>query len=220
MVDCVVLSGGVDSSVALYLAAANGGELRSLTFDYGQRHRKEIESARVLSYEIGAENRVISLSGLLSGSSLIAGAPEPVPDGHYADPSMKATIVNGRNLMFASAAISACQPGDTLWFGVHAGDRFVYPDCRPEFWDRLQGLARDAYGVDIHTPFLDDTKAEIVKVGAESGVPFDLTWSCYKGGDLHCGTCGTCVERAEAFHLAEVPDPTEYADSDFWKGQV
>jgi 7-cyano-7-deazaguanine synthase len=220
----VVLSGGMDSTVALATALRDmefGDTIQAVSFSYGQRHKKELAAARaVVDYYTGIPYRVISLDGLMSGSALLYEGD--VPHGHYAEENMKSTVVQGRNLLFASAAVAAT--GSTgnakVWLGVHAGDHPIYPDCRPEFWDRLRGLVFDAYGVALHTPFLGISKADVAKRGAALNAPLGLTWSCYEGGEIHCGKCGTCVERAEAFHLAGVPDPTPYADADFWREAV
>jgi len=212
----VVLSGGLDSTNALALALSLGDyPVRAVSFDYGQRHARELVAARRIAALLNIEHTVISLAGLLHGSSLLCDGE--VPEGHYAAESMAQTVVNGRNLLFASAAVADCAPRDHLWFGVHAGDHHIYPDCRPEFWDGLRALVRDAYEVHLTTPFLHATKGEALKVGAANNAPFWLTWSCYNGGEVHCGRCGTCVERAEAFAEAGVDDPTDYADVDYWR---
>lgn len=211
----VVLSGGMDSTVALATAARTSGDVEALSFHYGQRHERELEAARNIARHYGVRHRIVDIEGLLSGSALLGHGD--VPEGHYADDTMAATVVPGRNLLFASAAIAQARPGDALWFGVHAGDHPIYPDCRPEFWHRLTALAADAYDVDIRTPFIESPKSYIAQQGARLGAPLDLSWSCYQGKDVHCGRCGTCVERAEAFALAKVADPTEYADPHYWK---
>jgi 7-cyano-7-deazaguanine synthase len=148
-----------------------------------------------------------------------------VPEGHYADDNMKQTVVPNRNMVMLSmaAGIAISNNCTGLVTGVHAGDHDVYPDCRPEFIEALNktllvanaGFVSDGFGV--HAPFMNMHKSQIVTLGAELGVPFEKTWSCYKGGDIHCGRCSTCVERIEAFQLAHVDDPTEYEDNDFWK---
>jgi 7-cyano-7-deazaguanine synthase len=216
----VVLSGGLDSTAALALVMAGPDQhederVTAVSFDYGQRHRRELHAAAAVAGHYGIKHRVVELHGLLHGSALLGDGE--VPEGHYAAESMAATVVQGRNLLFASVAISSSAgPGDTLTFGVHAGDHPVYPDCRPDFWHHLAEVAT-AYEVGIRTPFLHQSKAEVVGWGDQLGAPLDLTWSCYQGGARHCGRCGTCVERAEAFHLAGVPDPTTYADAAYWK---
>lgn len=213
----VVLSGGLDSTNALALALAmnDGYPVRAVSFDYGQRHLRELRAAERIAHEMKVPHTVISLAGLLHGSSLLYAGD--VPEGHYAAESMSQTVVSGRNLLFASAAIGNVHPGDHLWFGVHAGDHHIYPDCRPDFWDGLRALVRDAYEVHMVTPFLHATKGDALRLGAANNAPYWLTWSCYKGGEIHCGRCGTCVERAEAFRDALVDDPTEYMDATYWQ---
>jgi 7-cyano-7-deazaguanine synthase len=126
-------------------------------------------------------------------------------------------VVQGRNLLFAAIACALAEPGDLIWFGVHAGDHPIYRDCRPEFWLGLSKIMQAAYDVSTITPFLGASKADIARTGHALKVPYEMTWSCYVGGAVHCGRCGTCVERAEAFYLAMVPDPTTYADDTFWR---
>jgi 7-cyano-7-deazaguanine synthase len=216
----VVLSGGLDSTAALALVMAGPDEhederVEAISFNYGQRHQRELHAAAAVAGHYGIKHRAVELHGLLHGSALLGDGE--VPEGHYAAESMAATVVQGRNLLFASVAISSSAgPGDTVTFGVHAGDHPVYPDCRPDFWHHLAEVAT-AYEVGIRTPFLHQSKAEVVGWGDQLGAPLDLTWSCYQGGARHCGRCGTCVERAEAFHLAGVSDPTTYADAAYWK---
>lgn len=127
---------------------------------------------------------------------------------------MKLTVVPNRNmiLLALAGAWAVSTKSEAIAYAAHAGDHAIYPDCRPEFAEAMQGalLLCDWHPVRIARPFLAMSKADLVKLGAELGVPFALTWSCYKGGDKHCGKCGTCVERREAFELAGVPDPTKY----------
>lgn len=219
MTHIVVLSGGLDSTVTLahVLHQTGRGHTRAVSFDYGQRHRCELDAALAVAAHYSVRHHVESLKGRLYGSALLGHGD--VPHGRYDDPSMAATVVTGRNLLFAAQTIGSTDRGDTIWFGVHAGDHPVYADCRPEFWEAL-GRVADAYGVTIRTPFLEVPKADIVAEGARLGAPLHLTWSCYEGGRVHCGRCGTCVERAEAFHVAGVDDPTDYADPAYWRAQV
>lgn len=209
-----MLSGGLDSTVtltAMLRAAAPGDLLRAVAFDYGQRHRKELNAARNVAIKLGVPLRVIDVRGLLGGDSVLLWARGEVPDGHYADESMRVTVVHARNMLFASIAVSEAGEGGEVWLGVHGGDHHIYPDCRPSFWVPYSEAVRAAYGVEIRTPYLRADKTQIVREGVAYGAPMELTWSCYKGGELHCGTCGTCNERIEAFALAGVPDPTLYA---------
>jgi 7-cyano-7-deazaguanine synthase len=153
------------------------------------------------------------LGDLLKGSSLTDDSVE-LPEGHYAEESMKATVVPNRNMiLLALAGGYALSSGfDTIAYAAHAGDHFIYPDCRPEFAEAMEkalGLA-DWNDLSLYRPFVDMTKADLVKLGKELESPLGMTWSCYAGMDIHCGKCGTCVERKEAFELAKVPDPTKY----------
>lgn len=212
----VSLSGGMDSTAALGWARHNyDAEVRAVSFDYGQRHRRELEAASAVANYYGVSHGTLDLQGLLHGSALLGQGD--VPHGHYAQDNMKATVVNGRNLLFASALIAATQPGDTVVLGVHAGDHPIYPDCRPEFVQAVAAAA-SAYDVSVVAPWVNLEKHQIIQTVPDA--PYAMTWSCYEGGALHCGRCGTCVERAEAFHLAGVTDPTDYADGAYWREQV
>jgi 7-cyano-7-deazaguanine synthase len=197
----------------------HGAGLRLLSFDYGQRHRRELDAAQQLAGRLGAAHQLIDLhrlGGLLTGSALTDPAVA-VPDGHYAAPSMRATVVPNRNAILLSVAygIASAADAELVAAGMHAGDHPIYPDCRPAFMDHFYAMelvALDGLPTPrLHTPFLHHTKADIAAVGDRLGVPWELTWSCYKGGPVHCGVCGTCTERREAFQLAGVHDPTRYA---------
>jgi 7-cyano-7-deazaguanine synthase len=211
-----IYSGGMDSTVLLYHLRSQGYDVRALSVDYGQRHRKELDSACSICRVIGIPHEVADLRGithLLKGSSLTDSEVD-VPEGHYAEESMKATVVPNRNMIMLSVAIgyAISMKAQFVAYGAHAGDHTIYPDCRPEFAAAINtaALLADWHQVELLRPFISLTKAEIAKRGAELNVPFELTWSCYKGGERHCGLCGTCVERAEAFNLAGLQDPTDY----------
>jgi 7-cyano-7-deazaguanine synthase len=213
----LIYSGGLDSTVLLYHLRNEGHEVRTLTVDYGQRHVREIESAGRIAERLGCEHRLAdlrSITSLLGGSSLTSTEVQ-VPDGHYAEETMKATVVPNRNMIMLSVAAgwAIASKCDAVAFAAHSGDHAIYPDCRSEFADALAAAIRlaDWHEVTLIRPFVALTKAEIVKKGAALGVQFADTWSCYKGGALHCGRCGTCIERREAFQLAGVDDPTAYA---------
>jgi 7-cyano-7-deazaguanine synthase len=219
-----IVSGGLDSTVLTYLLRRGGVRLTLLSFDYGQRHRGELDYARRTAAALSVEHHVVDLTALgalLSGSAL-TDTRVAVPDGHYTDALMRTTVVPNRNAIMLDVAVAkAVSDGaDAVAFGAHAGDHPIYPDCRPEFLRAFQDmavLATEGFarpGLRIAAPFIAMSKAEIVELGAQLGTRFADTWSCYKGGEAHCGTCGTCVERREAFAVAGVADPTNYANTD------
>ena len=191
MKSIVVHSGGMDSTVLLYRLVDEGDEVKALSIDYGQRHRKEIDYARTLAEGLGVEHRVAdlrSLTELLGGSALTSPDIE-VPEGHYAEENMKATVVPNRNmiLLSVSAGWAISSKFDRVAYAAHAGDHAIYPDCRTEFADALDSAIRlaDWREVSLHRPFVALTKADLVQLGAELKVPFEKTWSCYQGQELH-----------------------------------
>ncbi len=217
---CVVLlSGGLDSTVLLY-SLVNEYECYPLTIDYGQLHSKECIAARNVcearDHNLLLRYRYLDLRVLqtLLPSSL-TGVGE-VPEGRYDEESMKSTVVPGRNLIFLAIAAGYAEgiAAQAVAYAAHSEDHYLYPDCRPVFVSeaRTAIMASTDRKVVLHTPFLGATKADIIKLGQKFTVPFGMTWSCYKGGAKHCGVCGTCVERREAFVKACVPDPTEYLE--------
>ncbi|SFT40071.1 7-cyano-7-deazaguanine synthase [Pseudovibrio denitrificans] len=223
----VICSGGLDSVTLAYKVAREHELLGLVSFDYGQRHKKELDYAAHAAKQLGVPHHILDMSQIgahLSGSALTDDVD--VPDGHYAEENMKVTVVPNRNAIMLSIGfgIAAAQQADAVAAAVHGGDHFIYPDCRPGFiksFEAMQKLALDGYAnVSLYTPFVEISKGAIVAEGARINVPFEDTWSCYKGGEKHCGRCGTCVERREAFDLAGVEDPTDYADPDYWKSAV
>jgi len=216
----VTVSGGLDSVTLAHLLFADGWDLTLASFDYGQRHVKELDYAEACAARLGVGHRVVdlrSVGALLSGSALTDDGVD-VPEGHYTDESMKATVVPNRNMILLSVAtgLAVAEGADVVATAVHAGDHPIYPDCRPEFISGFEALARRANEgfapaeFSVLAPFLHMDKASIVAKAAELDVPLRDTWSCYRGGERHCGRCGTCVERREAFEVAGVTDPTEY----------
>jgi 7-cyano-7-deazaguanine synthase len=219
----VVCSGGLDSVSLAYAMAAQHRLIGLISFNYGQRHVKELEFAALCARRLNVPHDIIDISGVgkhLTGSALTDDIQ--VPDGHYAEETMKATVVPNRNAIMLTIAfgLAAARQADAVAIAVHGGDHFIYPDCRPGFiaaFGTMQRHALDGYAdVTLLAPYVNATKADIVADGFRHRTPFGETWSCYKGGSAHCGRCGTCVERREAFHLAGVADPTVYEDPDFW----
>lgn len=211
----VILSGGMDSTTVLYHTLKDGYDVHAVGFDYGQRHRKELIAADQIAQRAKVPFKVVDLSVI---RELIARGSqtgdEPVPEGHYADESMRKTVVPNRNMIMLAVAVgyAITLGAKRVVYGAHAGDHAIYPDCRPQFVEALAaavGLC-DYETVELVAPFVHLTKTVIARMADRLGVPLQITWSCYKGGDKHCGKCGTCVERREAFAQAQVPDPTEY----------
>jgi 7-cyano-7-deazaguanine synthase len=211
----VLMSGGLDSTVLAAYLKSLGHQVRCLGIDYGQRHRCELDAAVNVANALDVPYERLDLSllrrVLAQGSQT---GDTPVPDGHYADESMKVTVVPNRNMILLSVAAgyAITRQCNAIAYAAHAGDHTIYPDCRPEFVAACEAVLWlcDWNPVLLHAPFLKQTKAEIVGIGARIAAPMHLTWSCYKGGEQHCGKCGTCVERREAFQLAGIYDPTDY----------
>lgn len=210
-----LLSGGMDSTTLLYRLRSERAEVYAISFYYGQRHRRELDFASKLTHKLRIPHRIVeinSIANLWNKSALLGGAD--VPDGLYDAKSMSVTVVPNRNMVLASAAAGWAMTlgADEIAMAVHAGDHAIYPDCRPEFFEALNGaldLASEG-NMHVYTPFIQMTKSEIVEEGETYKVPWAETWSCYKGGAKHCGRCGTCTERIESFILAGVEDPTDY----------
>lgn len=214
----VLLSGGMDSTTALAHALTDADPARSLGIfvDYGQRHIVERDAARQVAEWYGVNLVTLDLTGY--GASVSSALTDPnvkVPHGEYGPENMALTVVPNRNATMLSAAAGVCaQRGIRhLYTAVHAGDHEVYADCRPDFIEALSRATVLSCGVEIMAPFVYMDKAQIARHGANRGVPYALTWSCYEGGIEHCGKCGTCIERYEAFRDAGLDDPTRYARS-------
>ena len=219
-----IVSGGLDSVTLAYLLHAEGHTLHLLSFDYGQRHKKELAFAETCAKVLEAEFDVVDLSSItrfLKGSALTDNIP--IPEGHYAAQNMAITVVPNRNAIMLSVAyaVAVAEQAKLVAFGAHSGDHFIYPDCRPGFittFDTMQRMAVEGFGepnLRLEAPFMHMSKHQIVKLGTSLGVPYADTWSCYKGDAKHCGRCGTCVERKHAFRDACVVDPTEYEDPEY-----
>lgn len=203
----LVLSGGMDSVTLLYQLIEFDHEVFPITFDYGQRHVKEIEAARTFCKTFGLPHKVVDVSSLrdvLGGSALTDDID--VPDGHYEEESMRVTIVPNRNMIMLSIAwgYATSIEASRIAIAVHAGDHFIYPDCRLEFIISAEETLRLAVAgmkhepTRIFAPYICYSKLEIANVGMRLQVPYEKTWTCYKGGKLHCGVCGSCTERREA----------------------
>ena len=212
----VLFSGGLDSTVLAKQLIQQKASVRLLSIDYGQRHEKELEHSSFIAKELKVPHRILTLPNLadILGGSSLTDPRIKLPEGHYAEESMKATVVPNRNmiLLALAAGYALSVNFDTIAYAAHAGDHTIYPDCRPAVADAMEtafSLA-DWKSLDLHRPFVNLSKADLVKKGMELGAPLHLSWSCYAGRELHCGKCGTCVERKEAFAIAKVPDPTEY----------
>ena len=213
----LVFSGGMDSTVLLYHLLAQGADVSALSVDYGQKHKIELERAKEMAADLDVDHRIVdlrSITQLFAGSSL-TDQDCSIPHGHYEEETMKSTVVPNRNMILLSLATAwaISLKADAVSYAAHAGDHAIYPDCREAFASALDKAMRlsDWNEVFLDRPFVDMSKAEIVSRGAELHVPFEKTWSCYEGGEQHCGKCGTCIERREAFHLANVVDPTPYS---------
>ena len=220
MKSILIYSGGLDSTTALYQLLNTGDEVKCLGIDYGQRHRKELTYAANICHKLGVEFKIADLRDVgymfLAGSSQTS--PEiAVPQGHYEAESMKQTVVPNRNMIMLSVAIgwAVSLKYDRVVYAAHGGDHAIYPDCRPEFADLIDRAARicDWHPIYLERPFIHMSKAAIAQYAKEMGVPIEDTWSCYEGRELHCGKCGTCVERIEAIKEAGFEDPTRYEEA-------
>jgi 7-cyano-7-deazaguanine synthase len=215
----VLLSGGMDSVTALHDARQGHDVVAGLSFDYGAKHHaRELPMAAWHCGRAGIPHHIAALPFVateFTSDLLLSGGS--IPEGHYEEESMKRTVVPFRNgIMLAIAAGFAESRGaEAVVIAAHAGDHAIYPDCREEFLAPMaEAIRAGTYaGIRLLRPFVTTDKAGIARRGAELEVDFSRTWSCYKGGEFHCGTCGTCVERREAFLLAGIPDPTIYAST-------
>lgn len=220
----VLLSGGLDSTTSAAMAKAAGHELYALSFDYAQRHVRELDAAKHVAAALGvAEHRVLRVPlGELGGSALTDAAIEvsDAPADHNAiGGDIPNTYVPGRNTVFLSLALSYAEVvgAQSIWLGINAMDYSGYPDCRPEYLAAMQAVADlatkqgvEGAGPRLSAPLVDMSKADIVRSGMDHGAPLHLTWSCYRGGELSCGTCESCVLRLRGFQAANIPDPIQY----------
>jgi len=200
----VVFSGGLDSTTLLYHLIELGHEVKAISFDYGQRHRKELDAASKIATNLRVEHRIVDVTGLATifGSNALTDHQVNVPHGEYSPQTMQVTVVPNRNMIMLSIATGwAIALGyDSVAFGAHSGEYTPYPDCQPAFAAAVNAAthACDDRPIEVLAPFVRWSKKNVAKRGLELNVPFDLTWSCYEGGDEPCGKCSTCLDRNEA----------------------
>ncbi len=212
----IIVSGGMDSITLLYEQRERIA--LGISFDYGSNHNvREIPFAELHCKRLGIKHITVKLDFMHQyfKSSLLDGA-DAIPEGHYADDNMKSTVVPFRNgiMLSIAAGIAESQGLSNVFMANHGGDHTIYPDCRPEFVGAINEATRlGTYAnVTVSAPYTNITKGDIARRGAALGIDYSETWSCYKGGDRHCGKCGTCVERREALAEAGVTDATEYEE--------
>ena len=216
----ILLSGGLDSGTCAAMAKDGGYEILALSFDYGSRHSKEIDHARKIAEHLGVmEHIIFPLSLNRFGGSSLVDKDMPLGDGE----EIPNTYVPARNTVFLSIALALAEArgADVVYIGANAVDYSGYPDCRPEFIKAFEeagrlGTKRGVEGnpIKILAPLIDMTKAEIIKAGMKLKFPYELTWSCYAGGELACGKCDSCKLRLKGFYEAGLKDPVEYAGSE------
>jgi len=211
----VVLSGGMDSTTLLYDVLKQVFEVSAVSFDYNQKHKKELQMAKETCNSLNIPHKIISLSVLNDiAPSALTRDDWDIPEGHYAGENMKETVVPNRNMVMLSLATSYAIgiKAKYLFYGVHSGDHAIYPDCRPDFYNYMQAaiMRADWNEVLLRAPYVNIDKGDIVIKGKELNVDYSKTWTCYKGKGKACGKCGSCVERLEAFEKANIKDPIEY----------
>ncbi len=207
----VVYSGGLDSYTLLNKAMKKFDRVEAITFNYGQKHNKEIEYAESNCAELNIKHEVVNLDleSILSGSALVGDID--IPEGNYDKEKMKQTIVPNRNMIMISVAASLVIKNDIeyLWYAAHSGDHEIYPDCRPEFIDKMAAVLEicDYHKIKFEAPFQNLSKNEIVATGLSMGLDYSKTWTCYEGKEKPCGKCSACLERALSFEANNTEDP-------------
>jgi len=213
----VVYSGGMDSYTVLHNAIASGADVHALSFNYGQKHDKELVIAAQVCLELNISHKVVditAINSLMAGSSLTIDSEDDIPEGDYENANMKSTVVPNRNMVLISMAIAyaVSLEADKVYYGAHAGDHDIYPDCRPEFVEAMNAVSLIAnyQAVEIIAPFLKSSKADILAAGIKMGLDYSKTWTCYNGREKACGKCGSCLERLESFTKHGLTDPISY----------
>jgi 7-cyano-7-deazaguanine synthase len=214
----VIYSGGMDSFTVLNRALKDGKQVYALSFDYGQRHVKELSCASDVCKSLTVNHKIIDISAInqiLAGSSLTDDID--IPEGHYQADNMKSTVVPNRNMILLSLAVGyAVSVGASqVYYGAHSGDHAIYPDCRPEFVAKMNDVCQIAnyQAVEIYSPYLNDSKTAILADGIAMNLTYNNTWTCYNGREKACGKCGACQERLEAFRENKLVDPLDYEDA-------
>lgn len=215
----VIYSGGMDSFTVLNRALADGHDVHAVSFHYGQRHHRELNAAAQVCDDLGIPHKIVdirSINTLLAGSSLTDDIE--IPQGDYANSNMTSTVVPNRNMILLSLAIGYAVSIDAtqVYYGAHAGDHEIYPDCRPEFVDAMNKVSQIANyePIEIHSPYLEQSKADILADGISMGLDYSQTWTCYNGRDKACGQCSACRERLAAFASHNLTDPLEYESAE------
>ena len=221
MKSVLIFSGGLDSTTLLYKLLNEGHEVFPITFLYGQKHCRELESAKSICQNLNVEHKIIDISSLQSVLDSALTNPNvsipSVPSSAQFYETLKTTVVPNRNAIFLSIAAGYAQSigAKNIFFAAHYSDRGMYPDCREEFISAFETMTRcslDDNTVSVSSPFATVKKSEVVKIGDSLNIPFGMTWSCYEGKSQHCGRCSACRERKNAFIEASVPDPTPYSE--------
>ncbi|MFH7028103.1 MAG: 7-cyano-7-deazaguanine synthase QueC [Heteroscytonema crispum UTEX LB 1556] len=219
----ILLSGGLDSSTVLYQASVDGCECYAISFDYQQRHRRELQSARAIAHSSGAiEHQVVKFDLRQWGGSALTDDTIDLPSDRSVDEmsqNIPVTYVPARNTIFLSFALAYAETiaAERVYIGVNALDYSGYPDCRPDYIQAMQEVfrlgtkqGREGQPTNIVAPLINLKKTEIIQLGNQLGVPWELTWSCYAGGDVACGVCDSCLLRLAAFAELGLQDPLAY----------
>jgi 7-cyano-7-deazaguanine synthase len=211
----VIYSGGMDSYTVLNKAMQQGYDVHAVSFNYGQRHSKELLFAKKVCEQHDIEHKVVDISSinqLIGGSALTDDID--VPEGHYQEESMKTTVVPNRNMIMLSMAVgyAVSIEAEAVYFGAHSGDHAIYPDCRTEFVDAMNDVCKIAnyQAVEVRAPYLAASKTDILREGLIMNLDYNDTWTCYNGQEKACGRCGACQERLEAFSENNTIDPIDY----------